>query len=122
MMTPAQRTPAASRQLTTVVPAAFVATSSRMTAAPAAIAGGHRARSLRPKSARLEASAIQAAMVVPAQATLVGFAQTPGAAADAVSRDESARKPIARKVAGFLTGDGSYTVRPFPTVATDGRR
>ena len=33
---------------------------------------------------------------------------------------ERPSRPLARKLAGFLTGDGTYSVRPFPTV-TAGR-
>ena len=28
-------------------------------------------------------------------------------------------RPLARKLAGFLTGDGTYSVRPFPTVSAN---
>jgi hypothetical protein len=35
------------------------------------------------------------------------------------ARMESPRKPLARRLAGFLTGDGSHTIRPFPTVPAD---
>lgn len=30
---------------------------------------------------------------------------------------EPARKPFSRRVAGWLTGNGTHTVRPFPTIA-----
>jgi hypothetical protein len=33
--------------------------------------------------------------------------------------DESSRKPRPRKLVSWLTGDGTHSVRPFPTVSTD---
>ena len=38
-------------------------------------------------------------------------------AANAASSRSS--KPLGRKLAGLLTGDGTYSVRPFPTVPAD---
>ena len=35
--------------------------------------------------------------------------------ADAMKKDGS-RKPLGRKLAGIFIGDGSHTVRPFPTI------
>jgi hypothetical protein len=35
------------------------------------------------------------------------------------ARLESSRKPLARRLAGFLTGDGSHSIRPFPTVSSE---
>jgi hypothetical protein len=35
------------------------------------------------------------------------------------ARLEGARKPLARRLAGFLTGDGTHSIRPFPTVSTE---
>ena len=35
------------------------------------------------------------------------------------ARLESSRKPLARRLASFLTGDGTHSIRPFPTVSTE---
>jgi hypothetical protein len=32
---------------------------------------------------------------------------------------DAGRKPLARRLAGLLTGNGAYTVRPFPTVGRE---
>ena len=32
---------------------------------------------------------------------------------------DAPRKPLARRLAGFFTGDGTHTIRPFPTVSTE---
>jgi hypothetical protein len=34
-------------------------------------------------------------------------------------RLDAPRKPLARRLAGFFTGDGTHTIRPFPTVSTE---
>jgi hypothetical protein len=36
---------------------------------------------------------------------------------DAAPERSSSRKPLSRRLTGWLTGDGTHTVRPFPTVA-----
>jgi hypothetical protein len=35
------------------------------------------------------------------------------------ARMDTPRRPLARRLAGFLTGDGTHTIRPFPTVSTE---
>jgi hypothetical protein len=35
------------------------------------------------------------------------------------ARLDAPRKPLARRLAGFFTGDGTHTIRPFPTVSTE---
>lgn len=35
------------------------------------------------------------------------------------ARMDTPRKPLARRLAGFLTGDGTHAIRPFPTVSTE---
>jgi hypothetical protein len=35
------------------------------------------------------------------------------------ARMDVPRRPLARRLAGFLTGDGTHTIRPFPTVSTE---
>ena len=35
------------------------------------------------------------------------------------ARLDNPRKPLGRRLAGFLTGDGTHSIRPFPTVSTE---
>jgi hypothetical protein len=35
------------------------------------------------------------------------------------ARMDVPRKPLARRLAGFLTGDGTHAIRPFPTIPTE---
>jgi hypothetical protein len=35
------------------------------------------------------------------------------------ARMDTPRKPLARRLAGFLTGDGTHAIRPFPTIPTE---
>jgi hypothetical protein len=64
-------------------------------------------------SGRLMASAVPAMALQPRVMASTGYARLMTASA---ARSES-RKPLSRKLTGWLTGDGTHTVRPFPTVA-----
>jgi hypothetical protein len=35
------------------------------------------------------------------------------------ARMDASRKPLARRLAGFFTGDGTHAIRPFPTVPSE---
>ena len=72
-----------------------------------------RPRAARPRlrtfSARLQATPVTTIAMQPAFVT---------ASADlrATSERAESRKPLTRKLTGWLTGDGTVSVRPFPTV------
>jgi hypothetical protein len=74
---------------------------------------------------RLIASAVPPMMMQPnviamTQLRTVGTSgYVPGV--DAAPERSGSRKPLSRKVTGWLTGDGSHTVRPFPTFAVAAR-
>jgi hypothetical protein len=44
--------------------------------------------------------------------------QVVATAGDTRGDRDTARRPLSRRLTGWLTGDGSVTVRPFPTLAT----
>lgn len=75
----------------------------------------------RPARARLETRLVaNAGPAVAIQAEAIGTSGASGSVAVAemdVDR-ETQRKPLARKLTGWLTGDGTHAIRPFPTVAT----
>lgn len=73
----------------------------KLEAVPTASAGQRR-RALPSKSVRLEATAFRA--------------DIPAMPPSATTKKDGSRKPFGRKLAGLLTGDGAYTVHPFPTV------
>ena len=58
-------------------------------------------------------------VAVPSIAVQPEVVGTTGAARVAVVAParSASRKPLSRKLTGWLTGDGTHTVRPFPTVA-----
>jgi hypothetical protein len=60
---------------------------------------------------------VRAAIVPPLALPPASSVSAAAASPDADNPPASAqRKPLARRLTGILTGDGSYTVRPFPTV------
>jgi hypothetical protein len=50
-------------------------------------------------------------------ATAVAIAASGGRAIATAETVEASRKPIGRKLGELFTGDGTYAIRPFPTVA-----
>lgn len=64
-------------------------------------------------SGRLMAAAVPAIALQP---QVVGTSGYTRAGLGSPSRSES-RRPLSRKLTGWLTGDGTHTVRPFPTLA-----
>jgi len=89
-------------------------TVARVEAVPAAIQ-----RTAVPAQRRLRATSLPPAIRrvgLPSPAIASGPAPTILAANVAIDRSS---RPLARRFAGFLTGDGTYSVRPFPTVSAD---
>ena len=64
-------------------------------------------------SDRLLAAAVPAIALQPQAVGTSGYTR---AGLESPSRSES-RRPLSRKLTGWLTGDGTHTVRPFPTLA-----
>lgn len=62
-------------------------------------------------------SAAPAAVAAPATADSFGNLAYAGVT-NANVLDEASRKPRPRKLVSWLTGDGTHSIRPFPTVAT----
>jgi len=61
----------------------------------------------------LMASAVPATTMQPAAVGTSGYAGV----VDAVPERAGTRKPLSRKLMTWLTGDGTVSVRPFPTIA-----
>lgn len=61
----------------------------------------------------LMASAVPSSVMQPAAVGTSGYA----GAVDAAPERTGVRKPLSRKLTNWLTGDGTLSVRPFPTVA-----
>jgi hypothetical protein len=79
--------------------------------------------SARPSRSRRTTSGIAPALyhssaspVTPAVLTVRARQQDPVVV---TARLESSRRPLARRLAGFLTGDGTHPIRPFPTVSSE---
>jgi hypothetical protein len=105
--------------------AALPAQSFAAVVAPVAIADARASRvpreSSRPTGARVKARPASRLSTSPLtgfapQPLAVGTSGTVRAAAD-VPAPAPVRKPLSRRLTGWLTGDGTPSVRPFPSVA-----
>lgn len=63
-----------------------------------------------------DAPSSQHLSVVARPSQVTGTSGTARAASDVPRR--AARKPISRRLTGWLVGDGAHAIRPFPTVAS----
>ena len=69
-------------------------------------------RAKRPAAERLMASAVPVTMLQPQAVVASGDLRD----LDDTPMRSAPRKPFSRKLTGWLTGDGTHTVRPFPTI------
>ena len=69
----------------------------------------------RPRAtARLMASAVPAIAMQPQVVETSGYMR----GLESASLRSAPRRPLSRKLTGWLTGDGTHTVRPFPTIGS----
>jgi hypothetical protein len=107
-----QRPPASSEG----APAAVFASLPAPAPSPVRVERAASSRRVRPLSSR---SVIRAAAVEPAVDITVIPAAAIEPALDVTVAAAAPRKPLARKLAGFLTGSGAHTVHPFPTLPAE---
>jgi hypothetical protein len=107
-----QRPPASSEG----APAAVFASLTAPAPSPVRLERAASIRRVRPLSSR---SVVRTVAVEPAVAITVIPAAAIEPASDVIVAATAPRKPLARKLAGFLTGSGAHTVHPFPTLPTE---
>jgi hypothetical protein len=73
----------------------------------------------RPRAARAKLRTVSGRLQATPVSTIAMQPAFVAASADlrATSERAGSRKPLSRKLTGWLTGDGTVSVRPFPTVA-----
>ena len=89
--------------------------------AVADIAGSPILRELAKTTARtkLRSTPFNSMIVMPDARQAPGFAPTGDVPVTTHAAREQPRKPLARRLTGWLTGNGTHSVRPFPSIPTD---